>query len=212
MPSSNAKPDQRPLAAKLTRKEAKARTREKLIASMLELVREAGLASLSTTRVTRRAGVAQSIFYDHFADMDAALTAAAESAADAVRAALSAARAGIDVASPSGGVRATFAAAIDGLVAEPMLSELLLRHRRDPVSPLGACIRNILDDARTELIADMDRLGLRDHLPRLELHADMYMAMTLAAVEGLLDGRFADRDACLDVLTRITAASLASNG
>lgn len=200
-----------PRAPKLSRKEAKARTHENLITAVLDLVREGGLASLTTTKVTRRAGVAQSIFYDHFADMNDALTSAAESAATVVRGALSAERATIDVASPSGGVRATFAAAIDGLVAEPVLSELLLRYRRDPVSPLGDCIRRILDEARSELIADMESLGLADRLPQMELHADMYMAMALAAVEGILDGRFAEREACLDVLTRITAASLAAD-
>jgi len=194
---------------RLTRKEAKARTRRKLIDGLLELSRTEGIASLSTTRIARRAGVSQSVFYDHFSDMNDALTVAAEEAGARIREAMARRRATIEMGDPTGGVRATFEAGIEGLLAEPMLAELLLRYRREPDSPLGETIRNILAEARRELIADMDELGLRDHLPHMEVHAGTCMAMAIAVVEGLLDGRYPDREACLEVITRITAASLA---
>lgn len=194
---------------KLTRKEAKARTRGKLIEALIELTRADGIGALSTTAVTRCAGVAQSVFYDHFKDMDEALSVAAERVGGTLRAAIAAARAQLDLAAPAGAIRASYAAAVEGLLAEPVLTELLLRHRRDPLSPLGACMRGILEHARADIIADLARLDASaGSLPSPAMHAEMFVAMTLAAVEGLLDGRFQDRDQCLDVLARITAASL----
>lgn len=195
--------------AKLTRKEAKVRTRGKLIDALIELTRADGIGTLSTTAVTRSAGVAQSVFYDHFKDMDEALSVAAEKVSGTLRAAIAAAREQLDRAAPSGAVRASYAAAVEGLLAEPVLTELLLRHRRDPLSPLGACMRGILEHARADIISDLARLDASEgSLPNAAMHAEMFVAMTLAAVEGLLDGRFQDRDQCLDVLARITAASL----
>lgn len=194
---------------KLTRKEAKARTRAKLIDALIELTRAEGVGALSTIAVTRAAGIAQSVFYDHFKDMDEALSVAAETVGATLRANIAAARDQLDLAAPAGPIRASYAAAVDGLLAEPVLTELLLRHRRDPLSPLGACMRGILEHARADIIADLARLGATDaNLPDPAMHAEMFVAMTLTAVEGLLDGRFRDRDRCLDVLARITSASL----
>jgi AcrR family transcriptional regulator len=201
-------PRHKQAAGKLTRKQAKARTRRKLIDALLEISREQGIGALSTTKIARRAGVAQSVFYDHFSDMNDALTVVAAQVGERVRAAMSSEREKIELADPMAALRATYAAGIDGLLAEPMLAELLLRYRRDPDSPLGGCIRGILDDARAEIIGDMERLGLGKRLPHVDLHAELFIAMALRVVEGVLDGT-RDRDACLDVLTRITAASMA---
>lgn len=195
-------------AQKLTRKQAKARTRQKLIAALIEISREHGMVGLSTTRIAKLAGVSQSVFYDHFSDMNDALSIAAEQVGTRVRAAMTAQRETIELGDPSNAVRATFAAGLQGLLDEPMLAELLLRHRRDPESPLGDCIRTILSEARREILGDMERLGLREVLPQLELHAEMFVAMGLSVVEGILDGRYEDLDACLDVVARITSASL----
>ena len=202
-------PQQKP-DGKLTRKQAKARTRQKLIAALLEISREHGMAGLSTTRIAKLAGVSQSVFYDHFSDMNDALGIAAEQVGARVRTAMTAQREHIEPGNPAEAVRATFAAGIQGLLDEPMLAELLLRHRRDPDSPLGECIRNILADARADVIRDMERIGLRDAMPRLEMHADMFVAMGLSMVEGLLDGRYQDIEACLDVVARITSASIST--
>jgi AcrR family transcriptional regulator len=148
--------------AKLTRKEAKALTRAKLISALIDLTRSEGIGALSTTAVTRAAGVAQSVFYDHFKDMDQALTVAAEKVGGRVRAAIADARAQLDLSAPAGPIRASYAAAVDGLMAEPVLTELLLRHRSDPLSPLGECMRGILANARTDIIADLERLGVTE--------------------------------------------------
>jgi hypothetical protein len=153
--------------------------------------------------------VAQSVFYDHFKDMDEALTVAAEKVGATVRAAIADARSQLELSAPSGPIRASYAVAVEGLMAEPVLAELLLRHRSDPRSALGECMRGILENARLDIIADLERLGMTEAaLPNRRMHAEMFVAMTLAAVEGLLDGRYPDREQCLDVLARITTASL----
>ena len=54
----------------LRRHVAKAVTRRRLLDAALEILDQDGLAAMTTIRVTRLAGLSQSSFYVHFADMD----------------------------------------------------------------------------------------------------------------------------------------------
>ena len=53
----------------LSRRESTRRTRARLLEAALAILDEQGEKGLTTTAVTRRAGLAQSGFYVHFADM-----------------------------------------------------------------------------------------------------------------------------------------------
>lgn len=52
-----------------TRKEAKERTRQRLIDSALKLIKERGLSGLTMNQITRKAGIAQPSFYNHYATL-----------------------------------------------------------------------------------------------------------------------------------------------
>ena len=197
------------MSEKLTRKEAKERTRQALIDALIDVIRAQGISELNASKVAAAAGVAQSSFYFHFSGLDEAMKAAAVQIGAAIRATIHEQRQTIPLDDPARAVRASYEASIDSLMAHPELTELMLAQRRDPGSPLGQCFGDILDDARVDLLADMKRMGLTDvMLPHMEIHAEFILAMTLWAVEGLIDGRFASKEDCLSVLVHVTQASM----
>ncbi|OUS29224.1 hypothetical protein A9Q99_08910 [Gammaproteobacteria bacterium 45_16_T64] len=65
-------------AEKLSRKDKKGQTRERLIDAALSVVIEGGYKNLTMRKVTKCAGIAQPSFYSHFDSMDDLLSAAFE--------------------------------------------------------------------------------------------------------------------------------------
>ena len=196
---------------KLTRKEAKERTRLRLIEAVLDHVRHHGLSGLTTGKVADQAGIAQSSFYVHFADMDEAMRAAADKAGSEIRALVRESRAQMDLSNPDAAYRAAYEGAIQALSHEHEFSELLLGHRRDKNSPLAEALRNVLEEARSDLAADLRRSPLAKRFERdIDLHAELMVGMTMTVLEGILDGRIPDREQALRVMARMTRALIAS--
>ncbi|RMH40551.1 MAG: TetR family transcriptional regulator [Deltaproteobacteria bacterium] len=196
---------------KLTRKEAKERTRQRLIDAVLEHVRKNGLTGLTTGRVADRAGIAQSSFYVHFSDMDDALRAAADQAGEQIRALIRDARQRVDFSDPEAALHAAYQGALRALVDEPEFTELLLSHRRDRNSPLAAALRRVLQEARDDLAQDLARAGYADWFARdIDVYADLMVGMTLSAAEAVLDRRVRDQERLLRALAATTRALLAS--
>lgn len=184
---------------KLTRKEAKERTRLRLIEAVLSHVREHGMSGLTTGRVAEAAGIAQSSFYVHFKDMDEALKAAADKTGQEMRSQLSAQR------PPGGNLRAAYEGTLRALLAYPQITDLLLSRRRDKNSPLGETLRDLVAEAREDLIRDIKR-NLGDSVGSFEIEAEFIVGLTLVALEGVLDGRIPSIEACLDPMVAMTAA------
>jgi AcrR family transcriptional regulator len=194
------------MVEKMTRKEEKERTRQRLIDALLAVARQEGIQALTTTKVAEAAGVAQSSFYFHFDGMEAAMRAAADRVGRQVRETIRDERRKIDLSNPRATIRSAQAATINALMAEPMFTQLFLRHRRDPTSALGETFASLLDESRKELAEDLARfLG---QLPSPAIYAELFIGMSLAAVEGLLDGRITDRAACLDAMVHVASATL----
>ena len=197
------------MSDKLTRKEAKERTRQNLLDALMEVASKEGLAGLTTTKIARCAGVAQSSFYFHFEDMNDALRQAAEKMSETIRSSVRLERQKIDVNDPERAVRSTYEAAIEGLLANPLMAELLLSHRRDTNSPLGDTAREILKRSRREIAEDMLAMGLTEGvLPHRETHAALFQSMSLTAVEMLLDDPEANRSQIIEALVHTTTAMI----
>lgn len=194
------------MGEKLTRKEAKERTRQRLLDGLLDVARADGIQGLTTTKIADAAGVAQSSFYFHFEGMEEAMREAAEKIGNQVRDAIRAERRKIDPSDPQNTIRGAQAATINAFLAEPMFAQLFLRHRRDPTSPLGETFAELLNESRRELADDMKKYLA--HLPTPEIYADLFIAMSMAVVEGMIDGRLTDREACLDALVRMVGCAL----
>lgn len=197
---------------KLTRKEAKELTRQRLIEAVLGHVRDHGLSGLTTGKVADQAGIAQSSFYVHFTDMDEALRAAADKAGSEIRALVREARAQMDLSNPDAAYRAAYEGAIEALSNEHEFSELLLGHRRDKSSPLAEALRHVLEEARSDLAADLRRSPLAQRFETdIDLYAELMVGMTMTVLEGFLDGRIPDREQALRVMARMTRALIGSS-
>jgi AcrR family transcriptional regulator len=188
-----------------TRKEAKERTRQRLIEAIVKLLHAEGPTSLTTQRIAAHAGIAQPTFYVHFRDLDAALDVAADTLGEALLGRMRAAEPAKDDRDPREAMRASARAFIDPLMADRRLAEIFLRHRRDGTSPFGKRFKKVLAASRERIELQLDARGI----PDAPLHAALIVGMAVAAVEGLLDKRFADRDACVDALVHHTMAALA---
>lgn len=197
------------MARKLTRKEAKARTRQRLINGLLEVLKSDGLQGLTTTKVAEAAGVAQSSFYFHFEGMDDAMQAAARYLGGQIQQAIREQRHHFeDGRNPVEALRESNRGTLEAFLSEPVFAELFLTHRRDPQSPLGRTFRQLLDQSRQELIDDLR--CMHPALPRPEIYGELFVGMTLAAVEAVIDGRITDKDACLEAMVHAVSAIMAT--
>jgi AcrR family transcriptional regulator len=192
-----------------SRKANKAKTRHRLIQGVLRVLHRQGPAALTTGRIAEAAGVAQPTFYVHFSDMDEALNVAADEIATKLLTRLRIARMDLTGSTQRDRFRVAIERSIDALMAEPKLTELFLRHRRDVGSPLAKKMREMMDRGRADLAEDLLSLELGLDVGEAILHADVVLGMTLGAVEGLLDRRVSDRDACVEVIAHACVASLA---
>lgn len=175
---------------KLSRKEAKERTRQRLLDAVLDHVREHGLHGLTTGRVADAAGIAQSSFYVHFKDMDDALRAAAEHAGEELRGIVRGSRLELDYSKADAAYYAAYESAIDALLLHRAFTELLLAHRRDRNSPLAESLRAAIDRARTDLARDLTETTFAAWFAAdIDAYAELMVGMTLTAVEAIVDGR-----------------------
>ena len=189
----------------LTRREAKAVTRQRLLDAALEILDEDGEAALTTTAVTRGAGIAQSSFYVHFADIDDLLQSLIDELAAnrrrETRIARVAARATpFEVER----LRETFRIPINDLVAHPQLFRLVMRSRHDRTSALGEWSRSLHEDSRAALVEDLVAAGLPSATSsdrrKAEMIADGIIALTETLAAGHLEGRYRDVEEMIDVL------------
>jgi AcrR family transcriptional regulator len=190
-----------------TRREAKAKTHQRLLDAMLEILHESGPLALTTGRIAERAGLAQPTFYVHFPDLDRAMEMAADEAGARLIRILTTQRTAIEGTTdrvPGGRLRRAFQMALEGFVSDRQITELFLRHRRDTASPFAARFRTVLAAGREQLREMMEKGGV----PNPEIVTALVLGMVTATVEGLLDGRITDKDAAVDRLAIATRALL----
>lgn len=189
----------------LTRAEAKALTRSRLLDAALAILGDEGEAGLTTTSVTRRAGIAQSSFYVHFADMDDLVHELIDSLViERRRVTRQARRDAWAAPGDEERFRDTFRVPIAQFVAQPELFRLLMRVQYDRDSPLGEWSRSVLADTHAALVEDLHLAGLpmRTETDRHKaaMVADGIMALTHSMTLGHLDGRYPDVEEIVDVL------------
>ncbi|MEV5896636.1 TetR/AcrR family transcriptional regulator [Nonomuraea fuscirosea] len=197
----------------LTRSEAKDLTRRKLIRAALAILDEEGEAGLSTVKVAKAAGIAQSSFYVHFKDMQELLRVLADEGGErlfeAMRAARRKAREAPDDLERH---RDTFRIPLVAICRHPELLRIQLRARYDPSSSLRDFAVATAAAHREHHAADLAALGYtaddeRDRR-RLEMIAEGINAATNALAMGHLEGRYPDLDEAADILTALSRGAL----
>jgi len=202
------------MSEKASRAELKEQSRQRLIKAAITVLGEQGMSKLTTGKIARAAGLSQPSFYVHFTDMEDLLSSVADQVVRPVQEVL--AKAMSQLGSVSGetkdeAIRAAWSEALDALLEERGVAEVLLAHRRDRTTPLGKGIRK----AQDELLSSLSNIfqTLHAKVPTAgstnsNVEAELTLALALGALEGLLDGRF-EKGPCLDLLVMTMSASAA---
>ena len=205
------------LTGPLTRREAKALTRERLLAAARRLILAGGETRLAASAVAREAGVAGATFYEHFKNRDELLKALAKNLFEELRREQRKRRAEA-LLSPNDEdrLRQEFRTPIEILSANPDVFRLALRVRHHPASPLGASSRRVAGNMRGDIVGELTARGypaatVRQRR-RLEMIADVHIAATEAMALGYLSGRYPDLDEVVDMLVLVTRGTRLARG
>lgn len=196
-------------AGRLTRREAKERTRRRLLLAARSQILAGGETRLSASSVARRAGVAGATFYEHFANRDELLRALSIELFDSLRQKL-ASRREQALAAPDSEemLRQEFLTPLEVLAANPDLFRLALRVRHHAGSPLGDSSLRLSGNTRRDLVAEFVARGYPaatdTERRRLEMIADVHIAATEALATGHIGGRYPDLEEIVDVLVLVT--------
>jgi TetR/AcrR family transcriptional regulator, fatty acid biosynthesis regulator len=191
--------------ATTTRAESKALNRRLLLDVALAILDEEGESGLTTTAITRRAGMAQSSFYSHFADMDDLLVQLIdERFAEHARARGKVPRRPRDQPLDAEAFRQSVRNGIEVNAAHPALFKLMLRSRLDRSSRTGERSRKWLADAwaatRHDLIARGVPASTEAEKEQVALLAEGFTALVRSFTLGYIDGRHTDLEQILDVV------------
>lgn len=188
----------------MVRAEAKARSRQRLIDAAIEILDEHDVAELTTVEITKRAGLAQSSFYVHFASIDHLLKELVDQVWEERRAVSRQTRESADVSSTDEWYRVRFGAHVTGLIAHPAVFRLVMRTRLDPNSIVGEDARAQQDKSRQNLVAGLKEMGAPSRTAadrrRLRMIAAGLLAVNETIALGHLEGDFPDLDEVLGVL------------
>jgi hypothetical protein len=111
-----------------------------------------------------------------------------------------------DPTHPRRAIRAAYASMTTAFLSEPELTRIFLRHRTDDGTVLGRTFRQLLDQARAEMLESLHRYGVV--LPRdtAEAHIELLIAGVLGLLEALLSDRLKDQDAAIDAIAGVTTS------
>ncbi|MGW0478037.1 TetR family transcriptional regulator [Nonomuraea sp. NPDC003214] len=196
----------------LTRSEAKDLTRRRLIRAALAILDKEGEAGLTTLKVAKAAGIAQSTFYVHFKDKQDLLRSLGDEGGERLRRSMREVRRQARETHDAERHREAFRIPIEAICRHPELLRILQRARHDPASPLREFAIETAAAYRDHHAADLAALGYtaddeRDRR-RLEMIAEGVNAATNALALGHLEGRYPDVEEVLDVLVALSNGAL----
>lgn len=197
----------------MSRSQAKDLTRRKLIRAALAILDAEGEAMLTTVRVAKEAGIAQSSFYVHFKDkQDLLRTIGAEGGERLRRSMREARRKAGEAPSDEERHRDTFRIPLQAIRRHPELLRILLRARHDPSSPLQEFAIQASATYRDHLVADLAELGYTADdeygRRRLQMIAESMVTLTITMAVGHLEGRYPDLEETVDVLVAFSKGYL----
>ncbi|MEU8247358.1 TetR family transcriptional regulator [Nonomuraea sp. NPDC048916] len=197
----------------LTRSEAKDLTRRRLIRAALAILDTEGEAGLTTVKVAKAAGIAQSSFYVHFKDKQDLLRVLGDEGGDRLRRSMrEARRRAREAPDVTEHQRDTFRIPLEAICRHPELLRILHRARHDPSSSMHEFAKEASLAYRDHHAADLAALGYtadneRDRR-RLEMIAEGINAATNALALGHLEGRYPDLEEAVDVLVSLSKGAL----
>jgi TetR/AcrR family transcriptional regulator, fatty acid biosynthesis regulator len=193
----------------VTRREAKLRTRQRLLDAARKLILAGGETRITASTVARRARVGGATFYEHFANRDALLRALSEQLFDELRGELAMQRReALESPNDEDMLRQEFRTPLEMIAANPDVFRLALRVRHHPGSPLGDSSRRLTGNTRADIVAELVARGYPattvGEKRRLEMIADIHIAATEVLALGHISGRYPDLDEIADMLVLVT--------
>jgi TetR/AcrR family transcriptional regulator, fatty acid biosynthesis regulator len=194
---------------RLTRKEAKEVTRQRLLRAALRVLTERGETDLAVSTVAREAGIAQPSFYEHFSGKEELLRAlGGELFAVLRQAQQDARRLALEAPSDEERQREQFRRPLQMIAANPAWFRLAMRTRHLKSSPLGQSSREANGNACLDLVGELVQRGYphetQAEMRRLHMVAEGVIALTEAFALGHLSGRYPDIEEIVDVLVMFT--------
>ena len=195
------------------RDDRRERTRERMLAAAISLLRREGLSAVSVSRIAKEVGVHPSLFYAHFKNIDAFLAAAAQRVIETL--------APVDrelrrelmkrAVTDRRQLARYFEHAFERWLAQRPFVELLLAHRLDR-SSMGEALRPSLSAMREDLTAELWDLAAEvgvdgKYIAEVRALADLHLTHWLWALESLIDGRIHDRSVLAAMLADIYISS-----
>jgi AcrR family transcriptional regulator len=201
--------DSAPSPARTSRKEAKRRTRGRLLGAASRMLLSHGEESISASAVARAAGVANATFYEHFDNRDDLLRTLAEGLFAKLRAELEGPRReALEAPTSEERLRRQFRVPLQVLVANPRLYRLALRARHQPTSALGESSQRLTGSTRRDVVQELVDRGYPASSAadrrKLEMIADINIAAVEALALGHLSGRYPDLEEIVDMLVLVT--------
>jgi TetR/AcrR family transcriptional regulator, fatty acid biosynthesis regulator len=208
--SGVAMPSVRKPATKRRTRGTRAQTRARLLQAALDLLEAGGESAVTTVGVTQKAGIAQSAFYQHFANVEECLAAVAEQITSEIRTFVAEARrkrveAGLSLGDQ---LEESFRNLFKLASRERSIHRLFLRYRSDRVSLKGVMYRFArgLGADLAKHLTERARQAGRKAPPAewIEATADNLVAVSHAAIEAHLDGRGPSPEVSAQVLAAFT--------
>lgn len=200
---------------KLTRKDKKEQTRERLIDAALSVVMDGGYANFTMRKVTKKAGIAQPSFYSHFDTMDDLLSAAfsrlkAHYLQPMQGMLLTMVKEGGEESLPLLFSR-TYSLLFDFYLTHPELFCLTLVDSQSRAT-VGNRYRQEYNGLRYMwsdfFYENADVLGVQIEKSQSDMVVDAVFGMTDSLLQGYIDQRYSDKDAMAEMLTSFTMYQL----
>lgn len=195
------------------RSEAKDLTRRRVVRAALAVLDRDGEAGLTTVRVAKEAGIAQSSFYVHFKDKQDLLRTIGEEGGERLRTSMrEARRKAREAPTDEERHRDTFRVPLEAICKHPELLRVLLRARHDSSSPLQEFAIRASATYRDHLATDLAALGYASDdersRRRLQMIAESMVTLTTTMAMGHLEGRYPDLEETVDVLVAFSKGYL----
>jgi len=181
----------------------------------MELLSQEGLAAVTTSRLSRAAGIVQSGFYAHFEGVEECVVLAAERIGEKILRPVEEGLAALREHGPDDPelIRAQYRWVFGVLESEWRFVELVLRYHREP-TPLGDALSALIGKLRQEIVDHLliigERGGLdRRYLPQIGFCADLIIALQLSSLEAYVKDASLDKEMIVEVLTQETLALIA---
>lgn len=192
----------------VSRQASKLKTRQRLLASAIEVLVEEGYAGFSMNKVAKRAGIAQPSFYVHFDSVDDLFEALAEDIRSRFitpfQTLLNDMVADMQFADVAGIANRLFHIAFEIIRDQEALFRMMLAERGQPTSPLGRRIRVFFDELKASWSVLLINIGLvpndAEGRERLVLFLDGMFSMLETFALQWMDGKYESEDRAVDTL------------